>query len=757
MKEKNKKLELESETDQIKYGMINALFDQREKYIIIGLTGKVGAGCSTVAKLFQSSLEKMNLSYNQPGIRGFADENEREARILQRFYSWHQRSFYLIKVRDVIFSFLLENKDTWNEFLQRAESCQSGYKEKIENLRKEVEKKTKVDIIEYNKLLKKNSLSHSDLKLRYEYVKTYLPMLGRGIHEILGDKYTEIFQYYGNQLRFWGTTLSEKDFLQSCMDAKLEYARVRSKNMLKVNEPQEKKEREKKYLKKEAEANTIFVVAERINQFIKILQYPVKATEKNPIAVVIDSIKNIYESNYLKERYTAYYLISINRDEQLRKQQIRERKMLYSQEKLEFIDYNERPQSARKKLRAFAQIVENIYEKQCAGGEKLAYLKNIAEGNEAELLDEVLKREWKKNNKLEKVLKTGYEEQMLAFKEKGISETLYKYYCHILKEPLRVFLYVTGLHSFYLQDVEMCIQNADIFLTNNERTDEKRELCQNIVRYLCLMMHPGLVPPTSIERCMQIAYTAKINSGCISRQVGAVVTDSKYNILSLGWNDVPCGQTPCVFRNLIDVSRGLDENAYSEYEIGKDSTFKRYIQKYRFRQEIVEMRLQGLPVCYCFKDINEELTGERNPMESRSMHGEEKALLLCDQERVKGGYLFTTSSPCIMCSKNAKEHNISKIFYIEPYPGISQSHVCNSGDKGNRAQYVLFEGAIGRAYTQLYTATIPYKDELKIRGVPNELQNGEKILNNADYVKKPRKKRTEKKREKKKRYIDSGY
>lgn len=56
--------------------------------------------------------------------------------------------------------------------------------------------------------------------------------------------------------------------------------------------------------------------------------------------------------------------------------------------------------------------------------------------------------------------------------------------------------------------------------------------------------------------------------------------------------------------------------------------------------------------------------------------------------------------------------------HIEPYPGISQRHVCNSGDPNNRAQYILFEGAIGRAYTQLYTPILPYKDELSLRGFP---------------------------------------
>ena len=88
-----------------------------------------------------------------------------------------------------------------------------------------------------------------------------------------------------------------------------------------------------------------------------------------------------------------------------------------------------------------------------------------------------------------------------------------------------------------------------------------------------------------------------------------------------------------------------------------------------------------------------------------------------------------------MCAKNAKEHQIKKIYYIEPYPGISQSHVCNSGSPDNRAQYELFEGAIGRAYTQLYTPIIPYKDELEMRGVPAQFQqDAEKKSQNGNPI-----------------------
>ncbi len=735
MKYEASKNYLSDKTDRIKYGTINAVFDQKEKYLIIALTGKVGAGCSTIAKLFQSSLEDMKLSYNQPGIDGFKSDEEREYRVLQRFFNWHQKRFYVIKVRDVILSFLLKDEHTWEDFLFQAEKYRKRNKKDLKECREKVEKRIKEehpgedypsDLVKYTKRVIKRSVKGKYAQQRFEYVNNYLPELGREIHSVLSDEYTEMFQYYGNQLRFFGTTLNKQSDLEQNIKNILKFTEDRLCNSL-----DNTKKVHEKYFQCEKGTNTIFTIAERINLFIKALEYPENLNRKEPIAIIIDSIKNIYESNYLKDRYTAYYLISANRDEQLRKHGIRKAKPSYSQEQLDFVDLNEQPKYARKKLRTFAQILINIHKK--TGDLKKnpfvrEYIEAIAKGDNKKLLSILLEtKKWEQQLKdLKKLLKKESKNSLdKKYQSSGILQTLHNYYCRILRDPLRIYLYISGFYSFFLQDVETCIQNADIFLANNEETDEKKKLCQNIVRYVSLMMHPGLIPPTPIERCMQIAYTAKVNSGCISRQVGAVVTDSEYQILSLGWNDVPCGQTSCALRNLIDVSRGIDSMAYSEYEIGKGSEFKKFTQRYRFKQKQVEARQMGLPISYCFKSLNEKLTGEQNPMEARSMHGEEKALLVCDQEKVKGGYLFTTSSPCVMCSKSAKEHHIKKIYYIEPYPGISQSHVCNSGDPDNRAQYELFEGAIGRAYTQLYTPIMPYKDELEIRGVPEKfLING---------------------------------
>lgn len=153
---------------------------------------------------------------------------------------------------------------------------------------------------------------------------------------------------------------------------------------------------------------------------------------------------------------------------------------------------------------------------------------------------------------------------------------------------------------------------------------------------------------------MQVAFAAKCNSGCLSRQVGAVVTDKEYNILSIGWNDVPCGDISCSYKNLVDLCKWEDKSAYSSYEL-EDVEFREIIN--RFNHQGISKTLIGLPMRYCFKDVH--LNYQKNPMRSRAMHAEEKALANCG-DKCQDGYLFTTSSPCEMCTKNAKNHKIKK-------------------------------------------------------------------------------------------------
>lgn len=52
---------------------------------------------------------------------------------------------------------------------------------------------------------------------------------------------------------------------------------------------------------------------------------------------------------------------------------------------------------------------------------------------------------------------------------------------------------------------------------------------------------------------------------------------------------------------------------------------------------------------------------------------------------------------------------IAKIYYVETYAGVSQKHVLNVGKVWPKL--ILFTGAIGTAYTKLFTPLLPRKDE----------------------------------------------
>jgi putative protein kinase ArgK-like GTPase of G3E family len=60
--------------DQLTEG-INKVYDNREKYIIIGLTGRTGSGCSTSAKILSTPRELLKLAIPQS-----ISKNENEAR-----------------------------------------------------------------------------------------------------------------------------------------------------------------------------------------------------------------------------------------------------------------------------------------------------------------------------------------------------------------------------------------------------------------------------------------------------------------------------------------------------------------------------------------------------------------------------------------------------------------------------------------------------------------------------------------------------
>lgn len=242
--------------------------------------------------------------------------------------------------------------------------------------------------------------------------------------------------------------------------------------------------------------------------------------------------------------------------------------------------------------------------------------------------------------------------------------------------------------SYQLIDIDKCIELSDIHLTHNgTEISKNRNLINQIFTYISLILHPGLIPPSSLERVMQVAFTAKLNSGCLSRQVGAAVTNEYYSVQAIGWNTVAEGQTPCSLRNLYDLFTQEDANAYSAYEKDDDS-FSKYIYRASkaYDEALATKKLKGLTLSYCFKDIYTTINADKqkgNQVHTRSLHAEENAFLQLAKyggQGIIGGKLFTTASCCELCAKKAYQLGIKEIYYIDSYPGISRRHILECGD-----------------------------------------------------------------------------
>lgn len=280
---------------------------------------------------------------------------------------------------------------------------------------------------------------------------------------------------------------------------------------------------------------------------------------------------------------------------------------------------------------------------------------------------------------------------------------------------------LTEYPGFVSQDIQACVDLADVHISNvgTTKSKDRSSLTAQVARYVALMQHPGLVTPTSDERCMQTAYTAKLNSGCISRQVGAVVTNYEGAIQAIGWNDVPRGQVPCLLRNTMEAVNGGQEDpvAYSKFEI-QNEEFSKHLEEFNLGS-VKEKQYKGHNITFCFKATYNSLMHNSNQVHTRSLHAEENAFLQISKyggQAIKGGNLYTTSSPCELCAKKAYQLGIRSIYYIEPYSGISNDHVLASGSEVPKL--VLFSGAIGRAYDDLYNPIMPYKDELRAMIIP---------------------------------------
>ncbi|AXK48567.1 hypothetical protein [Aliarcobacter trophiarum] len=668
---------------------IEKIYENRQNFVVIGLTGKTGSGCSTVAQI----LKQGYTDYDSPDCK-LTNIQNRKASIIKKFasinFKENHKKFKIIKPSTILMMlFLFDNKiiiekiRAFYKLLDIKDDEIDIYK-KEQEYKKELEKEF-IELKEIIKILdllnKKNEIfkdffnfiknvkleNKDEIKKNIKNIKKkYKEKLANETEEELKNEIISILgikkeiKFINYKLEFSKfKELKKESLTQENIEFKInlkreifhdfldKYSKKHSGKFIELYEKYDKLIKEKRG-SKELTIKNLQLIGDLVREHIDIYQLPtycnylIKAyrqeTKKNKSScyIVIDSLKNPFEIVFFKERYSAYYTFSIHSKDEIMKQRLKD------------LGYNDKE-------------IENIHNRE--------------------------------ENKDENDKQKGSLDSVKDFKSLNVTE---------------------------------CVQRSDIYIDNNN--DKKDTLYRQIFKYLSLIVHPGLVTPSNDEIIMQLALTAKLNSGCISRQVGAVILNKHGSVKSIGWNDVPEGQTPCLLRSHSELLDNSISNIYSKYEKTKfreHNKFK-YIfsiekpkeQKYNQYKSSNE---KGLNDSFCFKTIQNKIDGDKNQVYTRSLHAEENAFLQASKfgnSEILGGQLFTTASPCFLCAKKAYQLGIKRIVYIEAYPDISNEQVFDIGT--HEIEIIHFRGAIGLAYQKLYEPLFPYKDELKAL---NEVKN----------------------------------
>jgi deoxycytidylate deaminase len=212
------------------------------------------------------------------------------------------------------------------------------------------------------------------------------------------------------------------------------------------------------------------------------------------------------------------------------------------------------------------------------------------------------------------------------------------------------------------QTVGETFPNCDFFLRTGEGTDS--QIGQRVERFLHLMLGTKVITPWPAETAMYSAAMASANSACLSRQVGAAVTDAEGEILSIGWNDVPT-----VDGGLYHSTSSPDHRCWN-LDGGKCFNDE---EKDRIAQELVNALEDVIPSHERIKakGILKGASKLKGLIEfSRAIHAEMHAILNAGKTagmRLKNGKIYVTTYPCHSCARHIVAAGIREVYYIEPY------------------------------------------------------------------------------------------
>ena len=238
-------------------------------------------------------------------------------------------------------------------------------------------------------------------------------------------------------------------------------------------------------------------------------------------------------------------------------------------------------------------------------------------------------------------------------------------------------------------------------------------------RFVDIITHQRIVRPRASETAMYHAFGAKMQSSCLSRQVGAALFDGKGNLIATGVNEVPRG----------------GGGTYSDFDAPNDHRcFKdgRFCRNTREQNSIVEEmftevdELKGIFSPEVLSAIRKTRVGQIIEF-SRAVHAEMDALLSAARQgkSTSGTRMYVSTFPCHNCARHIVVSGVDEVQFIEPYlksralnlhsDAITTSRIgwkapSESGASPSKVLFAPFVGIAPRMYRRSFYKTRDLKD-----------------------------------------------
>ncbi|MCD8740746.1 deaminase [Mucilaginibacter roseus] len=272
------------------------------------------------------------------------------------------------------------------------------------------------------------------------------------------------------------------------------------------------------------------------------------------------------------------------------------------------------------------------------------------------------------------------------------------------------------------QNVRNTFIEGDFFIRVSD--DNKDYVPQKISRYLNIIFESEIITPTPNEIAMYEAKSAAGNSACLSRQVGAAITNEKGEIISRGWNDVPkFGGNLYKDGDSEDnrcITSGLCSNDLKKDDLTEDIV-KALVSDKELKHSLFN-DIDITPETSLFKSIQSIIRKNSKVKDliefSRSVHAEMHAIIIGSQlggRRMIDGKLFCTTYPCHNCARHIIVAGIKEIYYIEPYKKslgtiLHEDALTEDENSPNKTKILMFDGVAPRRYLEFFSLKSPRKD-----------------------------------------------